>query len=224
MTGCMSSPLDPRELIPAAELQGISSYETRLLKSYQERARACLESFAWCTSIRQELFAAGVGNQLAVFLMEVLVKGRKREWLWVVAGELPAAYFAQARAPCPCQALRVYRELVERWVDAVLHGTLDRDVFALGVEATPKAAAALRARLAAIERIVLPMLCQPAEPPEPPESPEPPEPPEPGGSPESPEPPEPGGALEMDGPPAAAPDPGESSTELPPVPGVVSGS
>lgn len=177
MTGCMSSSLDPRELIPAAELQGISSYETQLLKSYQERARACLESFAWCTAIRQERFAAGVGNQLAVFLMEVLVKGRTREWLWVIAGELPAAYFAEARAPCPCQALRVYRELVERWVDAVTHGTLDRDVFALGVEATREAAAALRARLAAIERIVLPLLCQPADPAAPP-----PAPPDPGGS------------------------------------------
>lgn len=161
MTGCSSAPWPACELIPAAELQGVSAYETQLLQTYRAQARAFLESFAWCTEVREERFAGGLGGVLGVFAMEVLVKGRSREWLWVVAGELPAAYFAWARAPCPCQALQVYGELLERWIDAVLGGTLDRDVFAFAVPATRGEASRLAGKLQVIRRVVWTVLCLP---------------------------------------------------------------
>jgi hypothetical protein len=145
--------------VPAAELEGISEYETEVLQIYRARARACLESFAWCTEIRDERFAGGIAGVVGVFAMEVLVKGRSREWLWVIAGELPAAYFSWARAPCRCQALRVYGELLERWIDAVRSDTLDRDVFAFGVPATVELAAVLAGKLHVLRRFVEPVLC-----------------------------------------------------------------
>jgi len=150
-------------LIDARELQGVSDYETRILQSYREQARSSLESFAWCTEIREERFGLGVSGMVAVFAMEALVKGRTREWLWVVGGELPVAYFSLARATCPCDALRVYGELVECWIDAVQHGTLHRDVFPLSIEATPAAAAMLAGKIEAMRRYVVPALCLPVE-------------------------------------------------------------
>jgi hypothetical protein len=148
-------------LIDARQLQGVSDYETRILQSYREQARSSLEIFAWCTEVRQERFGLGVSGMVAVFAMETLVKGRTREWLWVVAGELPAAYFSLARATCPCDALRVYCELVESWIDAVHHGTLHRDVFPLSIEPTPAAAALLGSKLRAMRSYVVPALCLP---------------------------------------------------------------
>lgn len=161
MSGHLSSPLEPTTLPPARDLQGISEYETKLLLSYLDQARACLESFGWCTEVRDERFGVGMGGVLAVFLCEVLVKGRAREWLWVVAGDLPPAYFSLARAATPAEALHVYCELVERWVDAVEQGALDRDVFPLSVEPSAAVAIVLRAKLATVRRIVLPALCAP---------------------------------------------------------------
>jgi hypothetical protein len=165
MSGHLSSQLEPTTLPPARDLQGISDYETQWLLSYLDQARACVESFAWCTEVRDERFGVGLGGVMAVFLLEVLVKGRSREWLWVVAGDLPPAYFSLARAAEPGEALHVYCELIERWVEAVERGTLDRDVFPLGVEPTAAVAATLRAKLATVRRIVLPALCAEAEPP-----------------------------------------------------------
>lgn len=164
MSGRSSSLLEPTTLPPARDLHGISEYETRLLLSYLDHARACVESFAWCTEVRDERFAVGAGGVLAVFLLEVLVKGRSREWLWVVTGDLPAAYFSLARASEPGEALHLYCELIERWVVAVETGTLDRDVFPLSVEPTAEVAATLRDKLATVRRIVLPALCAALQP------------------------------------------------------------
>ncbi len=147
-------------LLDARALQGETAYETQLLASHREAARAHLESFAWCTEVRDERYGIGVGGVIAAFAMEVLVKGRTREWLWVVAGDLPPAYFSLARAVCPCAALRAYCELVERWVAAVQSGTLHRDVLPLGVEATAEAAGMVGAKLATMKRLVLPALCR----------------------------------------------------------------
>lgn len=162
LAGCCSAPRSADALVPAAELEGICPYETELLQTYRAQARSCLESFAWCTDVRDERFAGGLGGVLGVFAMEVLVKGRQREWLWVIAGEVPAAYFAWARAPCLCAALRVYGELLARWVDAVRTGTLDRDVFAFDVAATLEQADALAAKLEVLRRIVALVLSAPA--------------------------------------------------------------
>jgi hypothetical protein len=146
-------------LIDAREVQGESEVETKLLASYREGARAHLESFGWCSEVRDERFGIGVGGVLAVFLMEVFVKGRAREWLWVVAGDLPAAYFPLPSAADPCAALRVYCELAAGWVEAVRSGARPRDAVALGVVATAEAAALLGAKLDTFQRLVLPALC-----------------------------------------------------------------
>jgi hypothetical protein len=152
-------PLGMSELCLARTFQGETAFETKVLLRYLDEARAFLESMGWCTEVREEYFGVGVGGVIAVYLVEVVVKGRELEWLWVVAGDLPPAYFAATRAPTPCAALTVYCELVEQWVDAVRQGTLAADIFPLPVAPTAEVAAELSARLATLRRIVVPALC-----------------------------------------------------------------
>jgi hypothetical protein len=146
-------------LLPVDLLTGESEFETQLLLSYLQDARSFLSGFAWCTELREQFFGVGVGGVIAVFLMEVVVKGVDHEWLWVITGDLPAAYISRDRAASPCEALIVYGTIVEQWVEAVCSGSLGRDVFALPVDATLETAALLGSKLRTLQRIVLPALC-----------------------------------------------------------------
>jgi hypothetical protein len=154
-------------LCPARAYQGETEFETKMLSRYLDEATAFLESLSWCTEVRAAYFGVGVGGVIAVFLVEVVVKGVELEWLWVVAGDLPPAYVAADRAPTPCAALSAYCELLERWVEAVRQGTLGAAIFPLPLEPTTELATELSSRLATLRRIVLPALCPPEPPHEP---------------------------------------------------------
>lgn len=145
----------------AEELQGETPYETRLLQTQLEQAQECLRSFAWCTELREQRFGVGLGGVLAVFLIEAIVKGREREWLWVIAGDLPSAYFSHERARDPCEALHVYCALVESWLQAVRAGGGIPVPRSLQVEPNPELARVIEAKLTTVRRIVLPVLCHP---------------------------------------------------------------
>lgn len=159
----MPSPSSPRvdttSLIPDSSLRGETERETQQLREYAQRARALLESFAWCTGIRQLLYGVGVGGVIAVFFADVLIKGRTREWLWVVAGDLPAAYLPEAEALTPCAALAAYCAGAAAWAAAVLTGTLGPQQLALAAEASPEVACEVAAKVATVQRLVLPALC-----------------------------------------------------------------
>lgn len=152
-------------LVPVHLLQGESAYETQLLQAYAQEARAYLESFPWCTGLRQLLYGIGVGGVIAVFLAEISVKATAQEWLWVVTGDLPAAYLPMERAGAPCEALLAYCDEVGRWALEVRAGTLGPQSLALRAEATLDVAAELEAKLLTLRRIVLPALCPPCAPP-----------------------------------------------------------
>lgn len=159
-----SSPPEPRQgssidalvdsLVDAGELQGISSYETSGLQRYRQRARLFLEGFAWCSDVRAERFAAGAAGIAALFAMEVLVKGTTREWLWVIAGELPSAYVPVVSAPGAHQAMHHYCGLIERWI-------ADREHGPAGLEPTAASANHLESQLRVLRGYVIPALCSP---------------------------------------------------------------
>jgi hypothetical protein len=161
MTERQSLPQIASALPLAEDLVGQSDYETSLLRSYLEQARQCLLDFAWCTELREQRFGVGIGGVIAVFLVEAVVKGRDREWLWVIAGDLPVVYFAHGRAPDPCAALREYCDILESWVRAVDTATLGRDIFPLRAEPTRQVAQVIAAKVTTMRRIVLPALCPP---------------------------------------------------------------
>ena len=147
-------------LIDAGDLQGISPYETSVLQRYRQRARLFLEGFAWCSDLRAERFAAGAAGIAALFAMEVLVKGTTREWLWVIAGELPSAYVPLVGAPGASQAMGAYCELIERWID-------DRERGPCSLEATAASPRHLESQLRVLRGYLIPALCGPEAAPSP---------------------------------------------------------
>lgn len=167
----MSSPPSPRvdttSLIPDSSLRGETERETQLLAEYAQRARMLLEGFAWCTGVRQLLYGVGAGGVIAVFFADVLVKGKVREWLWVVTGDLPAAYLPEDAAATPCAALAAYCEGVAAWAEAVQRQELGPRHLALAIEASPEVARDVAAKVATVRRWVLPILCAESEPPRP---------------------------------------------------------
>lgn len=155
--------VDTASLIPDSSLRGQTERETQQLQEYARRARALLESFAWCTGVRQLLYGLGAGGVIAVFFADVLVKGKSREWLWVVTGDLPSAYLPEAAAHSPCAALAAYCEGAAAWADAVQRHALGPQHLALSVEASPAVAREVAAKVATVQRLVLPALCAASE-------------------------------------------------------------
>jgi hypothetical protein len=153
--------LDVRSMLPIHQMKGESEFETRLLLSYVDEACMWLSGYTWCTEIRERLFGVGVGGVIAVFLIEVVVKSVDLEWLWVVVGDLPPAYFARSHAGSPCEALLFYCNLVEQWADAVGREPSGRDLFRFRVDATAEVAAMLTSKVETLRRIVIPALCPP---------------------------------------------------------------
>lgn len=148
-------------LIDAEDLCGISSYESSVLQRYRQRARRFLQSFAWCSELRGERFAAGAAGIAGLFAMEVLVKGAAREWLWVIAGELPSAYVPISEAPSTRAAMTSYCAMIERWI-------ADRERGPVGLEPTAASREHLQKQLSVLRGYVIPALCSP-EPDAPPE-------------------------------------------------------
>lgn len=163
----MPSPSSPRvdtsSLIPDGLLRGQTERETQQLQQYAQRARAFLESFAWCTGVRQLLYGVGAGGVIAVFFADVLVKGKAREWLWVVTGDLPAAYLPEQAARTPCAALAAYCEGAAAWAAAVQRHALGPEHLALAVEASAAVARDVAAKVGTVQRLVLPALCTASE-------------------------------------------------------------
>lgn len=130
-----------------------------MLRAYADEARSYLEDYPWCTGVRQLLYGVGVGGVVAVFLAELCVKGLEVQWLWVLAGELPAAYLPVEKAADPCAALRVYCDEVAVWVEEVRRGAASPRGLSPRAPATREVADELAVKLITVRRIVLPALC-----------------------------------------------------------------
>jgi hypothetical protein len=75
--------------------------------------------------------------------------------LWVVAGDLPPAYFASDDDPTWEAALDSYIWQMQRWVDAVRAGQPVEDLIPVDVAPTPDHAELLASRLDLLRRRVL---------------------------------------------------------------------
>jgi hypothetical protein len=133
----------------AATLSAIESAEgddpedTQLLRSMGKDAKKYLAAMPWCRRIREGYFGDGVGGVVAVFLFRIEPTSNADEWVWVVNGDLPDAYFVTDRSPTASDALETYCELMSDWVDAVRSGGSLRDVFPVDAPATKEAAKSL---------------------------------------------------------------------------------
>jgi hypothetical protein len=153
----MSPQPDLEKLTPASQVTGEDAEETALLQEMLRHATEYVTNFRWCPPIDQVYFGCGVGGILAVFLFHF----RQRihgtdEWLWIVEGDLPAAYIVLDRACDPPSAVEVYCQLMQDWAKAVLEKRSVNVVFPVKAPPTPENAQNLMKRLNFIRQRLLP--------------------------------------------------------------------
>src|SRR5256885_471720 len=90
----MKAPVDLGCLTLVGKMTGEDAAETEQLREMLARAEAYLRSFQWCPPIAERYIGFGIGGVIALFLfkMERAINNTD-EWLWVVGGDLPSAYF-----------------------------------------------------------------------------------------------------------------------------------
>jgi hypothetical protein len=155
----MNQPIDLGQLTPTADMLGEDAAETVLLHEMLERAERYLTSHPWCPPIAAKYLGVGIGGVLALFLfqLETAVDGSD-EWLWVVVGDLPSAYFVVDEAPSARSALSVYCDLMQEWADAVCQGGSLGQVFPVEASATVEHAEMLKSRVKYLRESLIPTI------------------------------------------------------------------
>lgn len=149
--------LDMKQVVPVEEMTGGDKKDIALLKEMLEEAVNYLKSFKWCPEIEKIYFGFGIGKIVAVFLFKFKekIKGTD-EFLWVVVGDLPPAYFVVDETPNPKEALKAYCELMEDWVKAVRSGASLEDIYPIAVPPTEEYARMLSSRIESLRNDIIP--------------------------------------------------------------------
>ncbi|MEL6339763.1 MAG: hypothetical protein AAFQ65_07635, partial [Myxococcota bacterium] len=82
--------------------------------------------------------------------------GSEDTWLWVVAGDLPSAYFVVDDSGNPKEAMQTYDELIRDWISAVRNGSSLEEVFPFEVSPTLEHAEMLETRLDFLKERITP--------------------------------------------------------------------
>ena len=143
---------------PEGMISGDSAEDTTALRKMAAEVRDYLSLFRWCPPIKELYLAKGVGDVVAVFLVQFLTAiAGKDEYLWVIVGDLPSAYLVLDEIKTPSKALERYCELMSDWADAVLQKKSLSTVFPVRAGATEENALALQKRLKFLRERVIPM-------------------------------------------------------------------
>jgi hypothetical protein len=119
----MSAPIKHDQLTLCVTMKGDTAKETAYLKVMLAQAEAYVASFPWNQKIIEKYLGYGVGKVIALFLFRFKkpINGIG-EWLWVVVGDLPSAYFRDrrfTRRACRIgNVLFAYGRLVQRGLEA----------------------------------------------------------------------------------------------------------
>jgi hypothetical protein len=148
--------VDLSKVTAADQIEGENDHETGELNSLLRQASEYLESFAWCGGIKAAYMGIGVGGVVGVFLFKITPIGEDvDEWVWVVVGDLPAAFITAEDAPNPACALDAYIGAMEKWVEAARTGASVNDLIPVNVPASPENAQRLDARLRFLDKEIL---------------------------------------------------------------------
>jgi hypothetical protein len=154
-------PVDLSRVTPVDRMKGEDSTETAALVHMLGRAETYIQSFRWCPPIADRFLGIGIGGIFALFLFRFQAPiGLTDEWLWIVEGDLPSAYFVVDDAPEPAGAVEAYCKLMEEWEQAVATSAPLDKVFPIPVAATKENADALRSRIKFIRENIIPMCKQ----------------------------------------------------------------
>jgi hypothetical protein len=148
--------IDLSKLVPISELAGEDAEESEQLKGLANCARDFIKSFDWCLEVREIHAGIAVAEVVGVFLI-TLVPARPDidQHLWVIVGDIPPAYLVIDQAPTPVDALLLYTDLMQEWVNAVKAGQTITELIPVNVTPTEVSAKMLESRLRyLVERIV----------------------------------------------------------------------
>ena len=142
-------------VISIEEMRGEDQADTVLLHADYEKARAYLLNHKWCFGLGEVYFGKGIGGIVSIFLVELdPVPTGIDQWLWVVVGDLPSAYFVVDQCPNPTEALKWYIAERRRWVELAFEGKTSPDVMPVDVPASQYYAEMLESRLNILEKLI----------------------------------------------------------------------
>ena len=119
------------------------------------QARAFLTQQRWVQRIIGEQLGYAVPSAFGIFQFTIEpTHADIPTQLWVVAGDLPPAYFAGDDDPTWQAALDSYIYQMQRWIDAARRGEPVQDLIPVDVAPTPAHADLLAARLEILRRAV----------------------------------------------------------------------
>ncbi|MDD5010737.1 MAG: hypothetical protein PHQ00_01285 [Phycisphaerae bacterium] len=149
--------LDMKQVVPIEEMAGRDKKDIASLKEMLKEAENYLKSFKWCPEIEKIYFGFGIGGVIAVFLFKFKEKIQETdEFLWVVVGDLPPAYFVVDEASNPKEAIETYCELMEDWVNAVRNKTSLKNVYPVVASPTEEHAQMLSSRIKLLREDIIP--------------------------------------------------------------------
>ena len=126
------------------------------LLAFARKASVFLRSHPWCVGIYSGKLAWSAEGKFGVFLFKIIPAGPEvDDTLWVVTGDLPAAYLVCEDTPSWRHALYAYVSEMQRWVDAVRGGLSLDGIIPVAVAPTPEHAQMLAVRLSFISDKIL---------------------------------------------------------------------
>ena len=150
-------------MIAVSELRNSGIEESSdLAELAAEAERFLLAHRKWCRGVKAGYFDRGL-SKVAVFFFEIDPVPPADPTVWVIVGDLPAAYMDTSSCPNGATALDGYVGAMREWVNAVLTGTSTKDLIPVlvtgswvPVEPNKHMAEQLRGRLDFIDAEILP--------------------------------------------------------------------
>jgi hypothetical protein len=148
--------IDLQGVTPLNRYDAGNPAESQLVSELATEAREYLLSFSWCRAILDVYVGIAIGGIIGIFLVESEpARAGVDGWHWVVVGDVPPAYLVVDDAPTPKDALEIYLDLMQEWVDAVRAGASTADLIPVNAPPTQEYAEMLESRLAFLQSEVL---------------------------------------------------------------------
>jgi hypothetical protein len=147
----------PTGLTAVDEISGDDEEDAALLRGMAVSARKYITAHEWCPPVAAMYLADGVGDIVALFLVEFTTTiGGTDNRLWVVNGDLPAAYLVVEPGDNAREVLEKYCLLMEDWIQEVLVSGDFKNVFPVAAQRTQENVDLLRRRLEFLRRDIVP--------------------------------------------------------------------
>ncbi|MBL7797291.1 MAG: hypothetical protein JNJ90_12410 [Saprospiraceae bacterium] len=121
-----------------------------------KEARLFLQGHNWCKAIEKQWLAANWDNILIVFYFDFIPDSSDTDdHVWVIVGDLPPAYIDVESANTETEAVQVYIEIMDDWVQCVKGGRPVEDCYPISIPPEIRYADMLDLRLQLIRKYIL---------------------------------------------------------------------